>query len=1403
MASQTLIFATLPNGLDAKNKKLKLSLYLTPRLDGAATLSAFPDFLHWTKQVQDHGIKFTISCGANSATVAPDAAALKKLRPDVWDAIFKPDTFIENYQVTDYTKQLIVSYPSRQALSYLKYLTQFVATNPTFNPEGSVRSGPLERLSPLSFRKRTSSTFDDEISAIRLELWREQQAFGGPAGGVNQPQVPPTSNPDGVATTLQQPNPTATHNMATRFGLYHSIPPAPGRPPFATTPAQFKKTLDFHAALTALGSYPSLLRALGLVFDVEVEASLCPNSPAAGAYGAVGASKVAPGFKWKIAPTFNLNATSYWLDQHAFSAAPAAPPATQAAGNYSPGDVFQGFLALSFDGFFLSQVDLDGAMLKALGLADNVANLTQLDNLEALEQTLSSLRSGGISLMADGRALQLLQALHDNLGFNQALANGGSSPRPYNAQDVVRGYRIDIWSSATKEWRSLHERTATYKFGADGKLAVSADEEGFNQLAVAQPADDPTRPPDTFALANNIPPNSTNVYVHERVARWDGWSLSVSRPGKALNRSADPAKALDPDPTVNEPITPFKMTTGFKVKPHSLPQLRFGTNYRVRVRTVDLAGNSLPLSAPVPDPFVAPANSVQMKYLRFEPVGPPIVVLQQVPQAGGSLERLVIRSNNKSLADDGTPTNQTDQRHIAPPRVAERLVEQHGLLDVKGKLDGSAATYTEITQRDGFNFPTVKDPKLNEAPLVPGAALDIGYFPDPFARGAALRNLPNTPGDSDGRIGSKGLAYATLPEVDARPGSVTFIDFGTQPWPNANAFRLLVMEGSQQPSWDAGSRVLTVYLPKSYVVEVPFSCWLLPADLDAMGVWGWLRELFEAQKTADAQSFFADESFTVGSFDVAQVTRLVLEGGHEMVTPARTLILAHAVQQPLGEPNFVQLPVVHNPAAPIFASALRNNFTPITVWRAHESHVAALLGGMQIHGRSSSKVDLNARWLEVVDDPTQPGPTESVQSQTVETLDLSALDFSSPDPVLIYSDANQTRIVAVYIPSVDVLWFAGPQDALEGVGNPSSTVASSPLHRFDDTKHRWIVYSATATSRFQEYFPQKGLDFTRTGPTLVVDVPSSARPAAPEIDYVIPVFGWDNQETTNVKTTIRYGNGLRVYLNRGWYSSGQDEQLGVVLWPAFTTSPDYATRERNKGFFTEWGVDPIWGNGTLTIADVPNQFNFPAAAATASGLAIAESTLKFDVAAHNVAYDSGRQLWYCDIQISNLFTYSPFLRLALARYQSHSIQDVELSPIALADFVQLAPDRSAVLSINPADSRRAKLFVGGLAPVGPIASSLEISIEKRSGKISSDLDWAPAPATEVTVAEDVPPPSEPSTVLWSGSIQFAKSPAPGSYRLVIREFENIAVDAASQVITDPPAVGRRLVYAAIIPYDFR
>jgi len=503
------------------------------------------------------------------------------------------------------------------------------------------------------------------------------------------------------------------------------------------------------------------------------------------------------------------------------------------------------------------------------------------------------------------------------------------------------------------------------------------------------------------------------------------------------------------------------------------------------------------------------------------------------------------------------------------------------------------------------------------------------------------------------------------------------------------------------------------------------------------------------------------------------------------------------VQQPLGVPAFLQLPVIHQPSAPIYASALRNSFTPITAWRSPGSHQAVLLGGLSINGGSTAQIDLQSCWLEVSDDPSLPAPTETVATQQVEKIDLSNLGGGP-----IYSDATNTRMVAVYIPQVDVLWFSGPMDILEGVSNPSASAPAAPVHGFDDTRHRWVAYTAVATSRFKEYFPQTGLDFTRSSQALVVDVPSSARPAIPDVNYVVPTFGWEQQQTSNVKSIVRKGGGLRVYLNRGWYSSGQDELLGVILWAAASPQPSDAAREQYKGLFSQWGVDPIWANGALAITPLPTVNDFPNATATATSLTLAETDLLFDVAGHQVAYDAGRKLWYCDIEVANLFTYSPFIRLALARYQSHSIQGVELSPVVLADFAQLTPDRSALLSIDPADPRRGRLYIGGLAPLGPLASVLQVSVETRNQNIASDLDWKPVPAGAVTITEDAPPPVQDNAVLWSGTIVFAKNPGRGQNRLVIREYETLTADAASGSLTAPPVHAQRLVYAAILPYDY-
>ena len=137
-----------------------------------------------------------------------------------------------------------------------------------------------------------------------------------------------------------------------------------------------------------------------------------------------------------------------------------------------------GLLSLDAVRFGLAQVDVDGGMHKAIMLAETLnppdghnldpgAQPEPAPNPEVFDPgaTLPALRSGGLSLFADRRAVQLLDSLQQSKAFNDAVAGGGAQPRPFSAEDLVRGYRLDVWDSRTNAWHSLHLRRADYQVG--------------------------------------------------------------------------------------------------------------------------------------------------------------------------------------------------------------------------------------------------------------------------------------------------------------------------------------------------------------------------------------------------------------------------------------------------------------------------------------------------------------------------------------------------------------------------------------------------------------------------------------------------------------------------------------------------------------------------------------------------------------------------------------------------------------------------------------------------------------------------------------------------------------------------------------------------------------------------
>ena len=79
-----------------------------------------------------------------------------------------------------------------------------------------------------------------------------------------------------------------------------------------------------------------------------------------------------------------------------------------------------------------------------------------------------------------------------------------------------------------------------------------------------------------------------------------------------------------------------------------------------------------------------------------------------------------------------------------------------------------------------------------------------------------------------------------------------------------------------------------------------------------------------------------------------------------------------------------------------------------------------------------------------------------------------------------------------------------------------------------------------------------------------VDLACSTRPVAPEVAYIIPTFEWDRLTKGSTIFTGR-ASGLRIYLKRPWFNSGEGEQLAVIVgYPGLAKDAPYTT----------WGTDP-------------------------------------------------------------------------------------------------------------------------------------------------------------------------------------------------------------------------------------
>jgi hypothetical protein len=1322
MRAQRLIWTALPNGFSADGLRLRLSVHVSPRLatDEALVLSTFPDFVNWPATA----ISFKVHVGpqALDATVVSPAR-----RTDLWQALFPTNTPVRSYVFPSYSGRRVKSYPAANVRAYLRDFYLWALQN---------HPADFPSLTDLVGRPDLPGgppPLPGRLDAIRFGL------RPGP-GGTTIDTEQAVEDQIEAALTAQKALPAGLPSPSTdlvQVKRFHRRDPVTSAPPPPVVP-----DVDFHQMVSLLGDHPQLQRLLGLVFDLEVPwPSGVPQSPLW-----VKPTWVPDFFTHPVAGRTNVNVMPLTVTTAAFRAASRPTDSDQTGGFLRMEDPTK---------FSVVELDIDTPSLQLLDQARSLDRIVYgIDGhgrgsprtpFTPDTSSAPALRTGGLTIARTGRAASVVSSATLADANNAKVAATPPLSMNLYAEDLTRGWRLDAWDSARNRWFQLCARTSGptggYRIGTVPIVVpVPAGDEGWVQLG----------------LSSGQIASSTDLSAPEPTSRWQGWSLVAPRPGKSLG--TEPTAPLKPQ-TANPAATFFKLETSYAAAPGTLPMLRFGRRYRFRARAVDLAGNSVAFDLAATLASFTHATPA-VTYGRFEPVPTPTLLMRSPVTESESGETIVIRSNYDVL--DSAVVG--SERHVVPPMMSQLMAEEHGRWDNLAGTAPDPTKYAAIAARDNKPLTSLTtDPNNGGQPYFDTDTLAIPYLPDLLARGVALTGLPGGPPS----------------------GPLKVAHYDGVVWPGAKSFRIKAIGGvagigpGDLPSTGNG-RQLTVRLPKATVASVRMAAYVDAAFLNSLGLWNW------AAKAGLATS---------------ALQTLTTNGGNWLITPYRTITFVHAVRQPLTPPQFGPL------------SAGRTVLGQTT---------ADLTGSIAVNRASSGKLDLAASWSEPLDDPKLgPPTTRQVDSRSGEiqldpndpvgdSVPLGAtgvtfahefgdtrhrlVDFRAvaTSRFVEYFRQHATLVLTGVAPTtVDALGLVSGTDEVRSadgttrydrhvdytvdlVAGTLTRVASGAIPSGATVK---VVYvsNPVVRSSLEQIVPPA----TATG--YPVSVPSSAPPLALDLRRVVPSVSWSRGTTaTGAQQTQRVGGGLRVFVGRPWFSSGEGELLGVMV-PNFALSPSVPVPSE----LTARGEDPLFADisspphsAALTAADFPLAQTIDGS--VAGGL--------FTVVGHPVVFDAERDLWYADIAVREANLYAPFVRLGLVRYQPDAIPGAEVSAVVTADPIQLVPTRTTTWKAVYLHPRQFNLTVSGPGPISIQAQPIEVTCEQRDSSLADEVGW-----------KAVGTPTLLTTTTWNGGITTwsgvvtLPTAATGTLRLVVREYELYPVDPGAGT------TGRRTVYLDTLP----
>lgn len=1447
MATQIkLIWTLLPNGMVEVDKKTYylLSAFISFRLThgntGYMKLDEFDaPATDWTKFLLKGNRRFRLEVkGGRTYDLEWDQSQIVS---DLWEKVFPSTIPVASFQVKDRSSRRINSYPVRPIRDQLRAQFRHLGVvSPDRKPPVWEFIPAIDSMSRFSLQEmeealRTQRRQSGRLDLNRIREGRKSRKGRGPA--IREKEV------QRLRTRLQQSGEASGPEFTTpamanaQFNdmadIAHQV--------VGHEAMSLSEEYEFHKQLTFLQEYPVVLRALGLALDFRVPVE--KNFPAQGAMRLI------------------LDPRMGQVDQHEFL---WSNYMTVPDFRMRPSDADKllhcGLLRVgNEDQFSFIPFDPDGAAIKTKNLADQLAQQFWTGELEKPEKALPVLRSDGVRVAVNGIASRLKGRLK-----RQSALHGWVLKLPEEAQteslfaeDVQAGYRIDILEESRKEpvWLSLHHRTGQYYVKKEEQTELNRIDEGFLQLGVTEKQISKDKysygvsAPDSrkgikrgvFRTNPDGRESEPEMFASEVQFIWHGWSLAVPPPGKELdledkitgkaNTLAEMVKngtfhkvaapvliqpkkggAVFEEAEIEEESAPGLIDAVFAAVQGSLPRQRYGHWYRLRIRSVDLAGNSLPVTTDTSS--WGTDTWLRFRFQRYEPVGSPFPLLKTEKTDGESLELLAVRTNNtanKTLNLQGKYPEPIPARWLLPPAVEQQMAEKHrkfdfgighekpeaeikALYQLLKERDGQSTLGTAIKLPEALTVQQIATRSTKEEPVegpdrfpvFTEDQLVLDYWPDPLAAGVAVWK--------DGNL--MGLLPYKLEQGQ---------------WHSPKPIPLVLESGSPFAlKIDVARNRFVFQIPPGTMETVQVSSYF-PASadgidpLDMMGWWKEVQEelvlphqesLEETERKAlwkeytrlcvrDRRSLnaWADARPSVRPSSEAMADR-VRKGGHWMFTPSRDFRLVHAVLEPVSKPQILA----------------------VEGQRLEGDTHAYLSVKFDVHGNSTIQADLFASWKDPVDSGQDGQPPEW-----------------KPVPKA----------------------YAGKADVDYEDKQLHSGKDGLPMFKLslNDTKHHVVEFRLDATTRYREFFlqllpkPERAADVPASRlesakPTSIKAIPqpvmpsdqkprvslvkssdvfsahikSSHRPAPPEVAYVIPLLAWEeNRPQAGQITRTRVGSALRVFLKRPWFSSGQDEMLAVVCFGKLSFDPngplmpaDSADwfKDKYQKYWTQWGHDPISSPGQdLNAYPAVEVFKETATlpGMKVKGLAVEELAPKekgaplitLDAAVYPVHYDYERQLWYADIYVDTPpNTYFPFIKLALARYQPYSLgkgdsisgiiaydpgspegfrqlaanldkrltfhepqfrhalkppvveingsekvdQDLHLSQIREAEFIQLLPQKQCTLDLNDWKTRKV-VWVQLNGPVTkeendfPLA---EIYLKNHPSKNESDRAKVPA-----------------------------------------------------------------------------